>query len=579
MSHLNRSVPTANADPSRTRLNRVLYGDKSRSIEDLAISAYKRAGLDPKGFRKDATLANDIVMSISPAWFRPDDPDRGGSWDENRLNVFVAESLKYLQKGFGPRLLRVDLHLDEATPHIHAVVVPIMPTSDKSRYRLSGKDMFNPERLTAMQDAWERVMSRHGVGPRLKGSTARHTKLKDYYSAIASMEVDQNLKNVTVTTPPKKGVFETGDAHRQKVEDWKKAEAKRLQEELQPLVQAAAKGRLYDAERLAAQAARSDATVTRHNWADLATRFSDLSDELKLSKEAINQLRGADIKAVADRLEWTGAMPRNRNAIDLVKAATGFDFQQATAWLYEEFGAETVGTAVAQKVEEAPKRAPLTPADRTKLKAVAKQLDAIDAPAYRVTCALDAQAWNFGKRDKSLGRDGLTAVEIKERIPELARINAAGGNVYVTPLDPIHHHILIDDLTRDGLQHLKGRGYTPEIAVETSPGSIQALLRVPRALLGESAPEGQKMAVNEFFKDLNRDLGDGKIVGLEHPLRLAGFSNRKPKHERNGKYPFVRLLEATSVTCHKAVEVCRVYMRQKLLDLSRKPTSGFTLRP
>jgi len=564
-SHLNRSRPTPNSDPARQKLNKTLLGDPSRPLEDLALRVYKACGIDPRKLRKDAVLANDIVMSISPRWFRPENPDAAGTWDKNRLQAFEAEALAFLKKGFGNRLIRVDLHLDEATPHIHAVVVPIMPSSDKSHFRLSGKDMFNPQRLAAMQEAWEKRMSKHGVGPRLKGSRVSHTKLKDYYAAVDSMEVEARIKAASTikTDPPVKGIFEKSADHQVKVDRWKKQVEKAARDELRPLAHQAAKGRLYDAERLSAESSRADATASRMRFANLAEQYQELSDRLSLSKDQIDRLRGANVRDVAQRLEYDGPIKPKTNAITLVMEANSWTFKQATAWLHEQFGPETTGAAFAQLAAADPEPAPLTAGDRVKVREVTRQLDALQASGYRITIFKEGRGWNFGKSDKSLSKDLLTRDEVLASIPKLSKLNIGGANVYVTPADMTSHYVLIDDMTPAGRQTLKERGYAPAVALETSPGSLQAVLRVPRA---STTPE----AVNEFFKDLNRDLGDQAIVGLSHPFRLAGFTNRKEKHEVQGRFPFVRLLEAVNVTCHRSVQVIKTYAQQKL-GLDWKP--------
>jgi hypothetical protein len=39
--------------------------------------------------------------------------------------------MKALRDKFGENLIDVTLHLDEATPHMHAVIVPVDTTGDK----------------------------------------------------------------------------------------------------------------------------------------------------------------------------------------------------------------------------------------------------------------------------------------------------------------------------------------------------------------------------------------------------------------------------------------------------------------
>ena len=179
--HLARTRMTPNADPRRTKLNEWLVGGPD--IAAAINSKLARARITR--LRSDATIANDVLLSVSPSWFRPDAPDAAGTWDAKRLATFKREALSFLREQFGGRLVAAVLHLDESTPHLQAVVVPLHQKPDGG-FRLSGKDLFNPTRLTALQDAWEARMGAHGVGPRVKGSKARHTTLRAYYSALAA---------------------------------------------------------------------------------------------------------------------------------------------------------------------------------------------------------------------------------------------------------------------------------------------------------------------------------------------------------------------------------------------------------
>jgi len=562
--HLTRTAPTANADPSRRHLNEVLHGDTSRTIEDLAITTYNKYGINRKSLRKDAVLCNDIMLSCSPAFFRPDDPDAAGTWDKNRLDTFKAEAMIFLKKGFGDRLIRVDLHLDESTPHIHAIVVPILPSSDKSRFRLSGKDMFNPKTLTNMQETWERAMSRHGVGPRLKKSTATHIKLKDYYSAIAADETWKNIQNLNISTPPDRGYLTSKNQHESNINDWKKQEEKRLRDELRPLQNLAAKGRLFDAERLTAEAARSDASASRHALHRLAAEYGEISSNLELAKDEINALRTVPVRDVAQKLEYDGEINPKENAIDFVKRVGDLDFKGATAWLHANFGHRTTAAALTEYIANSDVIAPITKAEKTKIRIVKNQLSALDADGYRITVVKDGNGWNFGKQNKALNKDILSSDEVLKNIPKLQELNQSGANIYITPIDNIHEHVLVDDLNSVTVTQLAEQGYNPSIVMETSPNNYQAVLKIPKAISGFADRDTVREATNMFFKDINRARGDEKIVGLVHPIRLAGFTNRKPKYERNGHYPFVKLLKAVSVTCHRSISVIKQYAESKL---------------
>ena len=560
MGHLTRTRPTPNADPDRRKLNRWIIRPEGDDLQAAIEGVLDLAQIDPAKLRKDAVLANDIVMSVSPEWFRPDAPEAVGTWDENRLKVFAAEAEQMLRKTFGKRLVSAVLHLDESTPHIQAVVVPVLPKKNgQEGWRLSGKDMFNPTRLGVLQEQWEARMTPHGVGPRLKGSKARHTTLREYYGVLEATRQADPRPSLRVSEPPEKGRLEKGETYQRRVQEWRKEEQKRLRQELRPLAVQAAQGRLYDAERRTAAQLRGRVKIRTQELRKAA-------EELSLSKEQINLLRQTPINEVAAQLGWAEPLKPKENAIDLTMRAGELSYKEAVAWLAQRFDPAVAVTAVREKAVQDVNtlhRGPtvFTKAERAKVAVMAQQFDALRAPGYRVTIMAERDgekvAQNLGKR-RGEPEKFFTSDEVLNMIPELTAHNARGGNVLITPMDQAVHHVLIDDLRPEGLEQLKARGYAPSLVLETSPGNHQAVIKVPASAV-------PKQDVNEWFKDLNRDLGDQQITGLVHPLRLAGFMNMKPKHETadEGRRPFVRVVEATGQICRRALEVIRSYTARR----------------
>lgn len=193
---------------------------------------------------------------------------------------------------------------------------------------------------------------------------------------------------------------------------------------------------------------------------------------------------------------------------------------------------------------------PLTGPQRAKVAAWRAQHGALDAPAYRVTLM-----WveGDGKRGRNLGKgrgEGggeklYAAAEIEGLVPYLSRENLLGRNVYITPIDPAHHYLVVDDMTPASLEALEAEGFRPALVQETSPGSLQAVLKVPRA------GDGEQQAANMVVAGLNRRYGDPRFSGAIHPFRLAGFANKKP-----GKgSPFTRILRALGGLCVRTGEL------------------------
>lgn len=576
--HNLRTRPCPTCDPSRSHLNQRLIGEAVPFAESIN-RVMSRAGIDPAKVRKDATLANDIMISVSPEWFRPDDPSAIGTWDEDRLRAFVAEAKAMALKSFGPRIVSMDLHLDEATPHIHLVVVPIMPgkpdpATGKKTWRLSGKDMFDPAALQALQQTWEDRMSKHGVGPRLKGSQARHITLKEYYGSLEeTAKIDRRNAVSIQSDPPKKGLLESAEQHQAKLAEWKKSEAKRIRKELEPMAREASRGRLFENERLAASSLRGVVAEQTEELIDRTRRIDQISAERDVTREEAARLRSTPLNEVAAELGFTGEIGPKENAIDLVKRVGDVDYKTAVTWLAQRFGAEAAAAAVRDetlpKVEALAAAEPVwTKAEATKRQLVQRQLQALSAPAYRVTIMDERRGKSIGGNAGKdyLGQDLLSPEQVLALIPTLARRNGQGGNIYVTPVEPGFHFALVDDLDGPGLASLRSRGYAPATVTETSPGSFQAVLKV----------QGPKDAANEWFKDLNRDLGDARITGLSHPFRLAGFENRKDKHQTpEGRFPWVKLHEAVNRLCSRSMAVVAAYAARlgvERSDTLRPPT-------
>lgn len=112
------------ADPERRDDNQLLQGDAD------ALQAWKKrtedVGLGKT--RRDAVRAVEVVMSASPEWFASASTDERDEW--------VRRSMAYANKVVGKEnVLQAVLHLDEETPHIHVLAVPLIEKTRKKAGR------------------------------------------------------------------------------------------------------------------------------------------------------------------------------------------------------------------------------------------------------------------------------------------------------------------------------------------------------------------------------------------------------------------------------------------------------------
>ncbi len=147
-------------DPARSHLNQILLGDPgglSRSLKNLYSSGVKR----PTAQAEKPYLR--IVASASPSYFRPEDPDAVGTWDEDRLAIWIDATLGQLLSEHGHDLIFVELHLDEDTPHIHAVVAPTYARKARKpgkQKRGESPAEFEARKAAALASKGERTVGR-----------------------------------------------------------------------------------------------------------------------------------------------------------------------------------------------------------------------------------------------------------------------------------------------------------------------------------------------------------------------------------------------------------------------------------
>lgn len=175
--HTFREIPTPNADPARTHLNKTLGAQTSAEVR-AAIAARL-----PAKRRKDAVLAIEYLVAASPEWCE--------ATSAKTQREYFNGAIAWLRARHGAEnVVCVNLQLDEKSPHLVAYVVPL--TKDG---RLSAKDFLGGRQvLSRMQTEFaEKVGAPVGLRRGIEGSKAKHTTAKQYAAALQ--------RNPTLSTP------------------------------------------------------------------------------------------------------------------------------------------------------------------------------------------------------------------------------------------------------------------------------------------------------------------------------------------------------------------------------------------
>lgn len=218
--HLDRTRDTPNADPTRAHLNRtwdgqrwVAWGDVPR-VPGSHLDAYRERlrGFKQRGgtIQKNAVLALEVLMTASPQAFTDPQFDFEG---------WLQAQHDYLVKRFGAQnIISVVLHLDEETPHVHAIVIPEIQRIERRGNKKTTKPQVpkapkpalaasqwvgGRALLRELQDDYAGDMARFGLERGKERSGARHVPVSEYYAQGGALveQVEQLQAKVAELQP------------------------------------------------------------------------------------------------------------------------------------------------------------------------------------------------------------------------------------------------------------------------------------------------------------------------------------------------------------------------------------------
>lgn len=189
-AHNFRELPLVNIDPSLSYKNIELMDTQGFNYKDLWYRRTKEVELQtgiPVWHRSNSVLCIEVVTTFSP------DAEKNIDIDE-----WTEANITWLKNTFGNNnILSSVLHLDEGTPHLHSMIIPI-----DERNRLCAKSFIGGRMaMFKLQDSYGKAMERFGLSRGEKFTRAKKQNLGKFYNSIekaANASVPEPLPDETI---------------------------------------------------------------------------------------------------------------------------------------------------------------------------------------------------------------------------------------------------------------------------------------------------------------------------------------------------------------------------------------------
>ena len=151
--------------------------------------------------KSKSVVADELLFTATNEFFKDMGNDELMLW-ANTCMEFVYKDLGYTKE----QVLHSVIHLDEKTPHIHCVVVPIVKKFDKrtstERYSISKKQYIRDKiHLSELQDKYHKRLTDKGFDLErgIKNSDNKHINIKEYKKITRKLNLELNNKNNKLT--------------------------------------------------------------------------------------------------------------------------------------------------------------------------------------------------------------------------------------------------------------------------------------------------------------------------------------------------------------------------------------------
>lgn len=194
---------------------------------DLENNTYRATG---KKVRSDAVQCRGFIMQIDPEFYK----DNKG--DAEAILKSFSDMLQLAKKRFGAKnIISASVHLDETSPHMHVLFVPV--TDDN---RLSQKDFIDKKKLLVVHKEMREELRSKGYDIDLERRTPERAKRlteKDYKALKDSAKRLRELDNIENNLKERKKQLDDKeiqiDSLKGEFERFRESESQRIEAERQ----------------------------------------------------------------------------------------------------------------------------------------------------------------------------------------------------------------------------------------------------------------------------------------------------------------------------------------------------------
>lgn len=145
----------------------------------------------------NSVIADELLFTSDKEFFKDMSKDEIVKW-ANCCMDFVYKDIGYSKE----QILNATIHLDEKTPHLHCVVVPLIKKydkrSNKEKWTISKKHyMKDKNYLSTLQDKYHQRMVNSGydLDRGIKNSDNEHIDIKQYKKITRKLNIELTSKN------------------------------------------------------------------------------------------------------------------------------------------------------------------------------------------------------------------------------------------------------------------------------------------------------------------------------------------------------------------------------------------------